>query len=83
MEKSLEEKETLSQDGIIRTSDVELEDTFVWPMSTIIENVSCSFCALISHSLVKRSLLTYLIVCLRTGSSLIELWTWTVSRRDV
>jgi hypothetical protein len=35
MEKSLEEKETLSQDGIIGTSDVEIEDTFVWLMSTI------------------------------------------------
>jgi hypothetical protein len=86
MEKSLEEKETLSQDGIIGTSDVELEDTFVWPMSTItfyLAMVSCSFCALISRSLVQRSLLTYLIVCLRTGSSLIELWIWTVSRRDL
>jgi hypothetical protein len=30
--------------------------------------------------LVKRSLLTYLIVYLRTGSSLIDLWPWTVSR---
>jgi hypothetical protein len=35
MEKPLEEKDTLSQDGIIGTSDVELEDTFVWLMSTI------------------------------------------------
>jgi hypothetical protein len=35
--------------------------------------VSSSFCALISHSLVKRSLLTYLIVYLRTRSSLIDL----------
>ena len=28
MEKSLEEEETLSQDGTIETSDVELKDTF-------------------------------------------------------
>jgi hypothetical protein len=40
MEKSLEEKETLSQDGIIGTSDVELEDTFVWLMSTI-TSIAC------------------------------------------
>jgi hypothetical protein len=31
----------------------------------------------------KRPLLTYLIVYLRTGSSLIDLWTWSVSRLKV
>jgi hypothetical protein len=35
MKKPLEEKETLLEDGIIETSDVELKDTFVWLMSTI------------------------------------------------
>ena len=47
MEKSLEEKETLSQDGIIRTSDVELEDTFVWPMSTITFYLAMGICIVI------------------------------------
>jgi hypothetical protein len=41
-------------------------------------STSSSFCALISCSLVRRSLLTYLIVGLRTGPSLIDLWSWTV-----
>ena len=45
--------------------------------------VSSSFCALINRSLVKRPLLTYLIVYSRTGSSLIDLWNWTVSKLNV
>ena len=43
---------------------------------------SSSFCALTSCSLVRRFILTYLIVGLRTGPSLIDLWTLTVSRWD-
>jgi hypothetical protein len=35
LEEPLEEMETLSQDGIIGPSDVELEDRVVWLMSTI------------------------------------------------
>jgi hypothetical protein len=71
--------------------DNELENTVVYhacavtlsmekpPSLPVLLRVSYSFCALISRSLVKRPLLTYLIVYLRTGSSLIDLWTWTVS----
>jgi hypothetical protein len=36
MNKPLEEEETLLEDGIIETSGIELKDTFVWLMSTII-----------------------------------------------
>jgi hypothetical protein len=43
-------------------------------------SVTSSFCALISRSLVRRSLPTYPIVCLRTEPSLIDLWSWSVSR---
>jgi hypothetical protein len=46
-------------------------------------STSSSFRALISCSLVRRSLLTYLIVGLRTRPSLIDLWSWIVSRWDV
>jgi hypothetical protein len=35
------------------------------------------------HNDGERPLLTYLIVYLRTGSSLIDLWTWTVSRLNL
>jgi hypothetical protein len=38
---------------------------------------------LISCSLMRRSLLAYLIVDFRTGTSLVELWFWTVSRWDI
>jgi hypothetical protein len=31
---------------------------------------------------MRRSLLAYLIVDFRTGTSLVELWFWTVSRWD-
>ena len=47
IEKPLEEKETLSQDGIIGTSDVELEDTFVWLMSTITFYIAMGICIVI------------------------------------
>ena len=47
MEKSLEEKETLSQDGFIGTGDVELEDTFVWLMSTITFYIAIGICIVI------------------------------------
>ena len=47
LEKPLEEMETLSQDGIIGTSDVELEDTFVWPMSTITFYIAMGICIVI------------------------------------
>jgi hypothetical protein len=50
------------------------------PSLPVLLRVSSSFCALISRSLVKRPSLTYLIVYLRTGSSIIDLWTWSVSR---
>jgi hypothetical protein len=36
--------------------------------------IMASFCALISCSLMRRSLLAYLIVDFRTGTSLVELW---------
>ena len=45
--KPLEEMETLSQDGIIGTSDVELEDTFVWLMSTITFYIAMGICIVI------------------------------------
>jgi hypothetical protein len=32
---------------------------------------------------MRRSLLAYLIVDFRTGTSLVELWFWTVSRWDI
>jgi hypothetical protein len=35
MKKPLKEEETVLEDAIIETSDVELKDTFVWLMSTI------------------------------------------------
>jgi hypothetical protein len=38
-------------------------------------STSSSFCALIRCSLVRRSLLTYINVGLRTGPSLIDLWS--------
>jgi hypothetical protein len=47
MEKPLEEKGTLSLDGIIGTSDVELEDTFVWLMSTITFYIAMGICIVI------------------------------------
>jgi hypothetical protein len=47
LEKPLEEMETLSQDGIIGTSDVELEDTFVWLMSTITFYIAMGICIVI------------------------------------
>jgi hypothetical protein len=47
MEKSLEEKETLSQDAIIGTSDVGLEDIFVWLMSTITVYIAMGICIVI------------------------------------
>jgi hypothetical protein len=47
LEKPLEEMETLSQDGIIGTSDVELEDTFVWLMSTITFYIAMRICIVI------------------------------------
>ena len=47
LEKPLEEMETLSQDGIIGTSDVELEDTFVWLMSTITFYIAMGMCIVI------------------------------------
>ena len=47
MEKPLEEMETLSQDGIIGTSDVELEDAFVWLMSTITFYIAMGICIVI------------------------------------
>ena len=47
------------------------------------DSTSSFFCALINCSLVRRSLLTYINVGLRTGPSLIDLWSWTVSRWDI
>ena len=47
LEKPLGEMETLSQDGIIGTSDVELEDTFVWLMSTITFYIAMGICIVI------------------------------------
>ena len=47
------------------------------------DSTSSFFCALINCSLVRRSLLTYINVGLRTGPSLINLWSWTVSRWDI
>jgi hypothetical protein len=47
MEKPLEEKETLSQDGTIETSDVELKDTFFWLMSTNTFYIAMGICIVI------------------------------------
>jgi hypothetical protein len=48
MNKSLEEEETLLQDGTIETSDVELKDTFFWLMSTITWCIVMAICLVIS-----------------------------------
>ena len=47
LEEPLEEMETLSQDGIIGTSDAELEDTFVWLISTITFYIAMGICIVI------------------------------------
>jgi hypothetical protein len=47
MNKTLEEEETLLEDGTIETSDVELKDTFVWLMSTITFHIAMAICLVI------------------------------------
>jgi hypothetical protein len=56
------------------------EEETVLQDGTIDTSDVSSFCAVISCSLVRRSLLTYLSGGLRTGPSLIDLYFWTVSR---
>jgi hypothetical protein len=50
MNKPLEEEETLLEDGIIETSGIELKDTFVWLMSTIIFYIAMPICLVISKT---------------------------------
>jgi hypothetical protein len=38
---------------------------------------------LLQAGIIETSLLAYLIVDFRTGTSLVELWFWTVSRWDI